>query len=359
MQIKRLVIFFLVVILYSMYTSHAQQDKKRTDYYDWSNTKDVIRPFNNPNAKKLSLIKVKGNRFVNAQGDTILFRGVAIADPDKLEQEGRWDKNLFIKVKEFGATLVRIPVHPVPWRMRTPVKYIQLLDQAIEWCTDLGMYIIIDWHSIGNLGMELFQDPMYETTHQETYEFWRTIAMHFQGNNTIAFYELFNEPTLINGRLGRMSWSEWKKINENIISIIRAYDTERIPLVAGFDWAYDLTPLHIEPIEAEGIGYTTHPYPHKRSKPYVPKWDEDFGFAAGRYPVVATEFGFVPGRGEIAENNEYGKEIITYLEGKGMSWVCWIFDPLWGPSLIESWSTYKPTEGGEFFKQALHGKILK
>ncbi len=337
-------------------TLNAQQVKEKTNYYDWSNTPDVNRPVNNPNAKKLSLIRVLGNKFVNASGDTILFRGLAIADPDKLEQQGRWDKGLFVRVKEYGAMIVRIPVHPAAWRMRTPAKYLQLLDQAVDWCTELGMYVDLDWHSIGNLGMELFQNPEYETTHQETYEFWRTVSVHFQGNNTIAFYELFNEPTLFNGQLGSMSWSEWKKINENIIHLIRAYDKEKIPLVAGLDWAYDLTPLHTEPIEAEGIGYVSHPYPNKRSKPYEPKWDEDFGFAAGRYPVVATEFGFVLGNQGISDNGEYGKEIIGYLERRGISWMVWIYDPDWYPRLIESLDTFKLTESGEFFKKAMQGK---
>ena len=171
-------------------TLNAQQEK--TSYYNWANTPDVNRPVNNPNAKKMSLICVLGNRFVNAHGDTILFRGLAIADPDKLEQQGRWDRSLFVRVKEYGAMIVRIPVHPAAWRMRTPAKYLQLLDQAVDWCTELGLYIDLDWHSIGNLGMELFQNPEYVTTKQETYEFWRTISVHFQGNNTIAFYELFN-----------------------------------------------------------------------------------------------------------------------------------------------------------------------
>jgi len=107
--------------------------------------------------------------------------------------------------------LVRIPVHPVAWRERTPAKYLQLLDQAVEWCTDLGMYIIIDWHSIGNLKMELFQDPMYNTTQKETFEFWQAISRHFSGNNTVAFYELFNEPTTYRGQLGNISWADWKK----------------------------------------------------------------------------------------------------------------------------------------------------
>lgn len=349
----------LVGVFCSFQILTAQQAKGTTGLFDWLDTRDANRPVNNPNAKKLPLIRVVGNKFLNALGDTVLFRGVAIADPDKIDQEGRWNKNLFVKVKEFGAMIVRIPVHPAAWHARTPINYLELLDQAVDWCTELGMYVDIDWHSIGNLEMELFQNREYVTTKQETYEFWRTISIHFKGNNTTAFYELFNEPTLFNGQLGSMSWSEWKKIDENIIHLIRAYDSEKIPLVAGLDWAYDLTPLHIEPIEAEGIGYVTHPYPHKRSKPYVPKWDEDFGFAASRYPVVATEFGFVLGRQGVSDNGDYGKEIIAYLEERGISWMVWVFDPGWYPRLIESWDTFKLTESGEFFKKALHGNVEK
>jgi len=202
--------------------------------------------------------------------------------------------------------------------------------------------------------MELFQDPMYNTSKTETYEFWRTIARHFHGNNTVAFYELFNEPTDYRGQLGTISWSEWKTINENLIKLIRAYDPETIPLVAGFDWAYDLTPLHLAPIDAGGIGYVTHPYANKRSQPWEPKWEEDFGFAADQYPVVATEFGFgdYPGLG----NEDFGRRIIGYLEGKGISWICWVFDPEWGPRLLQSWD-YTLTPTGKFFKQALHGEL--
>ncbi len=337
---------------------HAQQKEKEQSFHAWWNDENVGRWINNPNARKLPLVKVKGTRFVDANGDTLLFRGLAISDPDKIEHQGHWGKNHFAKVKEMGATIVRIPVHPISWRDRTPQKYLQLLDSAVAWCTDLGMYVMIDWHSIGNLGMELFQDPMYNTTKTETYEFWRIMARHFRGNTTVAFYEIFNEPTLYRGQLGTMSWSEWKVINENVIHLIRAYDTEKIPLVAGLDWAYDLTPLNVEPINAEGIGYVTHPYPFKRTPPYEPKWDEDFGFAAQRYPVVATEFGFGLGKEGTAENGEYGKTIINYFEKRNISWVCWCFDPEWGPRLLKSWN-YDLTEAGEFFKQAMQRKTDK
>jgi hypothetical protein len=332
-------------------TVAAQEPKK---IHQWWNDRPVGRPLNSPNAKKLPLISVKGNKFADPQGNAVLFRGVAISDPDKIEGQGHWNKEHFAKVKEMGARLVRIPVHPVAWRERTPQEYLKLLDQAVEWCTELGIYVMIDWHSIGNLRTGLFQDPMYDTSMQETFTFWRTIARHFAGNNTVAFYEFFNEPTTYNNQLGRVSWDDWKQINEDLITVIRAFDKETIPLVAGFDWAYDLTPLRLSPIQADGIGYVTHPYSNKRPKPWEPKWEEDFGFAAARFPVFATEFGF---GGRVKGDDDYGPSIIKYLEGKGISWCAWVFDPEWGPQLLKSWSTYELTDSGEFFKQAMQAKV--
>ena len=313
------------------------------------------RRVENPTAKALPLISVKGNKFVNPAGETVLFRGLSIADPDKLDGQGHWNKAFFEHVKEMGATLVRIPVHPIAWRERTPPKYLELLDQGVAWCTDLGLYVIIDWHSIGNLRMELFQNPMYNTTRQETYEFWRMIARRFNGHNTVAFYEIFNEPTLFRGQLGRMSWSEWRQINEDIIALIRAWDKDTIPLVAGLDGAYDLSPIRDDPVNAEGIAYVTHPYPNKRPQPWEPKWEEDFGFAAGRHPVIATEFGFNVPDGEKIGDDHYGPRVVKYFESHGISWLAWVYDPAWGPRLLKSWDNFELTGYGDFIKQALHG----
>ena len=347
----------LFIIILSILIIVPAQNLGAQETRPWFQDGPFRIPKANPKTKTLSLIKVEGNKFVNSDGKTILFRGISISDPDKVERQGHWNKNHFEKVKETGAMVVRIPVHPAAWRERTPEKYLELLDQAVEWCTDLGMYVMIDWHSIGNLGMELFQNPMYNTSKQETYQFWRSIAQHFVGNNTVAFYEIFNEPTTYRGQLGSITWAEWKGINEKIIKLIRSFDNETIPLVAGFDWAYDLSPLRDDPIDAEGIGYVTHPYENKRSQPWEPKWEEDFGFAADKYPVVATEFGFGLRQGQTIDAQHYGNRIISYLESKGISWMCWVYDPEWGPRLLKSWDTYELTESGEFFKKAMHGEL--
>ena len=333
----------------------------------WRDGAPGQRPYTVDN-KKMPLISVKGNKFVDPNGNVVLFRGLSISDPDKLEMQGHWSRDHFVKVKEMGAKLVRIPIHPVAWRERTPEEYIKLLDQAVGWCTGLEMYVILDWHTIGNLETGVFQDPMYDTSKQETYNFWRIMARHYAGHNTVAFYELFNEPTTYRNQLGPVSWDAWKKSVEEQITIIRAYNPQAIPLVAGFDWAYDLTPLLLSPIAAEGIGYTTHPYSNKRPQPWEPRWEEDFGFAADKYPIIATEFGGFASPPSTnaqpaAETNEkarrnaaYGPAIIKYLEGKGISWAVWCFDPEWGPTLIKNWN-YELNPSGEFAKAAMNGAI--
>ncbi len=354
---KAIIAATLVSVVLTSFALAQKQEAKAKSYHQWWNDRPVGEALNSPTAKRLPLISVKGNRFVDPQGNPMLFRGVSISDPDKIEHQGHWNKEHFVQVKALGTTLVRIPVHPVAWRERGSTEYLKLLDQAVQWCTELGMYVDIDWHTIGNLKTGLFQDPMYDTSMQETFNFWRTISRHFVGNNTVAFYELFNEPTQYRDQLGRISWDEWKHINEDLIFVIRAHDPEKIPLVAGFDWAYDLTPLRTDPIAATGVGYVTHPYPHKRQQPWEPKWEEDFGFAADSFPLIATEIGFTDGKGTLAENGDYGKAIVSYLEGKGISWIAWVFDPEWGPPMLNSWSPYALSESGEFFKQAMQPKV--
>ncbi|MDX1644716.1 MAG: glycoside hydrolase family 5 protein [Thermoanaerobaculia bacterium] len=312
------------------------------------------QPFDVSNlAEQPSEVRVEGNRFVDARGDTVVFRGVSIADPDKVERDGRWSKALFEAVRSWGANVVRIPVHPAAWRGRGREAYLELLDQAVVWASEVDLYLVVDWHSIGNLESGLFQHPMYDTSKSETLDFWRTVAARYAGISTVALYEIFNEPTGFGGRLGTVSWPAWRAFNEEVIGVVRAHDPSAIPLVAGFDWAYDLTPVRRLPVRAGGVGYVSHPYPQKVEPPWEPKWKRDFGFVAAEHPLVVTEFGFTPGGGVPVDGDEtYGEAIVAYLDRLGASWIAWCFDPDWGPQLIEDWQ-YTPTLSGAFFRRAL------
>jgi endoglucanase len=307
--------------------------------------------------QKLSRISVKDNLFVNAEGTTIVFRGLNASDPDKLDNQGHWDERYFKEIKNWGANLVRFPVHPTAWRKRGAQGYLKLLDEGVALAEAQGLYVIIDWHSIGNLKNEMYQNPMYETSVKETFEFWRTMAKHYKDNTTVAFFELFNEPTVMGGELGTCSWPEWKSLMEEAITIIRASGAKTVPLVAGFNWAYDLTAIAENPINAEGIGYVSHPYPMKRKKPWEEQWTKDWGFAAAKYPLLLTEIGFcgADDRGAhipVISDESYGDAITAYANEKGISYVVWVFDPHWSPMLFSDWN-FTPTRQGVYFKKAM------
>ena len=138
-----LFILLLLFICWNNYDVFAQNNdaSKEVKYHWWNQPVHFSFPKINPDLKKLPLISVVKNRFVNSKGDTILFRGVSIADADKVEGQGQWKKELFEQIKNMGANVVRLPIHPIAWRERTPEVYLELLDQAVQWCTDLGLYV--------------------------------------------------------------------------------------------------------------------------------------------------------------------------------------------------------------------------
>ncbi len=307
--------------------------------------------------KNLPLVTVVGNKFMDANGRTLVLRGLNTSDPDKLEKQGHWNAAYFDEMKAWGAEVVRFPVHPTAWKLRGEKAYYKLLDKGIGLAKERGIYVIIDWHSIGNLKSEIFQSDNYNTTKKETFDFWRKISIRYGKNTTVAFFELFNEPTTYFGQLGICSWPEWKSINEEIITIIRAHQSTAIPLVAGFDWAYDLKEIKTNPINAYNIGYVSHPYPQKRPQPWENHWEEDWGFASEKYPIILTEVGFCEAgeKGEhipVISDPSYVDTIMAYCDKKGISFVVWVFDADWSPMLLSNW-LYKPTKAGQVWKNKL------
>ncbi len=309
-------------------------------------------------------VKVQGNRFITADGKTIIFRGLDASDPDKLERNGQWNKHYFETVKAWGANVIRIPVHPAAWHIHGKKNYLKMLDQGVGWAKDEGLYVIIDWHSIGNLyggkffpaSSELYPPTAYDTTQEETLDFWHTMAKHYGGNNTVAFFELFNEPAL-GGNMGTATWPQWKGVLEEIIKTIRANGGTAVPLVAGFNFGYDLTAVAKMPIEAEGIGYVAHPYPMKAKQPWETNWTHDWGFVADKYPMILTEVGFLPpdepgGYNPITGDETYGDALTAYCRVHGISYTVWCFDPHWSPCLIKDWN-FTPTRAGAYFKKAM------
>lgn len=311
--------------------------------------------FTAASANGLPKIHVEGKNFVDENGKTIIFKGLCFSDPVKLISENKWGEDYFNEASSWNANIVRFPIHPQNINRYGWDKTFEAIDQGIAWAKQLGMYVIIDWHSIGNLKDEKYTNAMYNTTKEETFRFWRTVAQRYKDEPAVALYELFNEPTIQQKDLGKCTWDEWRTINEQIIDTIRTYDADKVCLCAGFNWAYDLTEVKSKPIRRQNIAYVSHPYPMKREQPWKEKWEKDFGYVADAYPVICTEIGYCleSERGAhvpVKSTDVYADHITKYFEQKGISFTIWCFDPHWAPTLITDWNYTLSTQGRYFMR---------
>lgn len=319
-------------------------------------------PFSAPPAETkaaalLPVIAVSGNHFVNPAGQTVIFRGLAMSDPAELQKKGQWGRRYFEEARKWNANIVRIPVHPEAWRRLGEEDYLKMLDDAVQWSGELGMHVIIDWHTIGNMLTGVYHRPMYVTSRDETFRFWYTIAQRYKNNPVVALYELYNEPTNGDGQMGPMPWGDYRRLVEDLTAMIQTINPRAIVLVAGYNWGYDLSQVRYDPVRAANIAYVTHPYPQKRRENWETNWQRDWGQVADKYPIVATEFGFMDAKDRGAHqptiaDEKYGEAIIAFFEQRGISWTPWVFDAEWVPSLIKDWD-YTPTRQGVFFREKL------
>ena len=89
---------------------------------------------------------------------------------------------------------------PEPWRNRGKEGYLKLLDQGVKWAEEAGLYVIINWHCMGNLPAGKFfpmtdfwatgsTDPHtgFYTTKQETFESYRDAITSYRAKQGISY----------------------------------------------------------------------------------------------------------------------------------------------------------------------------
>lgn len=318
----------------------------------------------------LLALQVQGNRIITTSGSPLILRGVNAIDPlrhatDTTNHEGAgaYSEAYFAAMASWGANVVRLPVHPADWRNTSNANALAILDQAVNWAKQHDLYVIIDFHSIGMVHLNNYfivpGGDDYSTSLNEIVAYWSTIAAHYKNEPAVAAYEIFNEPVHLGDQDNLSDWTNWKADAETIIDAIRTLDPQKIIIVGGLNWSYDLSAVSGNPINRTNIAYATHVYPGKN---YAKDWDAAFGNIADSYPVIATEIGYLPGSAEdpIGENTyhaqageTYTGRLKNYFVSKNISWVAWCFSASWRPVLLNDGNTYTPSTAGQYFKDWL------
>lgn len=294
-----------------------------------------------------SLLKVSENHIFNTDGHEIILKGVMTPDPAVLERRDKFDKEFFQGIQKINANVIRIPVHPEEWVKDKDYLW-RYLAPIVNWAGEMNMYVIIDWHYIGNVatGAGSEMPDIDREPKALTLEFWRLIATYFRDAPNVIF-EIFNEPQSIEA-------IDWHKNASDIVQIIREQGAEQMIIVGGIDYGKDLSWVVENPINAENIAYASHIYPSHSSYSY----DDWFGIVAAKYPVLITEWGFMDensneGPSYLSGDEEsYGNPFLKYLDDRDIGWVaCWYDDEWLPPMFTQGWTGY--TNYGDFIIKEL------
>jgi endoglucanase len=292
-----------------------------------------------------------GNQLVTSQGKPIHLAGLMPPDPETLERKGRFNPALFAEIHALGANAVRIPVFPEDWANDSDYLW-RYLDPVVTWAGENDLYILIDWHYIGNMATgEGPKMPRLKTSANDlTLAFWRQTTAYFRSTPHVIF-EIYNEPQAIGAEV-------WQSKANEVVQAIRQQGASQLIIVGGIEYGKDLSWTLENPIPDANIAYASHIYPaHPQSA-----WRAYFGQAAEKYPVLITEWGYIP-EAKDTENAylvgtaaTYGEPLLNMLDQTQTGWIaCW-YDDEWLPAMLSAASQERYSEYGRFVIRRLQKK---
>ena len=193
------------------------------------------------------LLKVKGNRIVNQHGNPISLAGNSLFwSNDGWGGERYYSSQVVSWLKtDWNTSIIRAAMG-----VEEPGGYLsnrgtnqQRVKTIIESAIDLGIYVIIDWHS-----------HHAEDYTDEAIEFFQEMAITY-GHSKNVIYEIYNEPLDV-------SWSETvKPYALKVISAVRSIDPDNLIIVGSPEWSQRVDLVAEDPITSfENIAYSLHFY---------------------------------------------------------------------------------------------------
>lgn len=170
-----------------------------------------------------------------------------------------YGKKDFENVKAMGVEVIRLPVWFEVWNDGAPDYKISddcwiYLDDAVSWCKELGMYIIIDFHNDCDGASKT--DPNIEKV---LLKVWPQVAERYKNQSEHVIYEIMNEPHLKSGNLDA-DIKKWGSIQGKVLSAIRQIDKKHYVIVGGADWNSIDSMLKLPEYSDDKLIYNFHDY---------------------------------------------------------------------------------------------------
>lgn len=212
----------------------------------------------------------------------------------------------------------------------------QKIITVIEAAIDLGIYVIVDWHS-----------HHAENETSEAQEFFAEIAQTY-GSYPNIIYETYNEP--ITG------WSEIKAYHEAVVGTIRTYDPDNVVILGTPFYSQNIDEATNNPLSGVNLCYALHYYAASHTF-----WNSVQQVSDKGYYVFVSEFGTCSSTGDggidVGSSNQWWDVLDQY----GVGWCNWsvsdvdeaasIVYP--GSSPTGNWSAADLTQNGNLVRNKL------
>lgn len=213
-----------------------------------------------------------------------------------------------------------------------------LVQKGVDYATELGMYVIIDWHVLND------RDPNIHK--EEALQFFQEMSALYK-DHTNVLYEICNEPN------SSVSWDSIKNYAREVIPVIRANDSDAVIIVGTPIWSQDIDQAAASPLEYDNLLYALHFYAATHTD-----WLRQRLSACVEHglPVFVSEFGTCDASGNGRNDFQQSALWLRLLDDCQISYCCWnlankaetssVISP--GCSKVSGWSKDELSECGKW-----------
>ncbi len=326
---------------------------------------------------------VRGNRLETGAGVAVWLQGANVPSLEWVSTGDHVLQNTAVLIDSWNVNCIRVPLREDYWFGRESSQddggeaYRRLVDTVVNYCTNRGVYVVLDLHR-------------YRASRMEHLEFWISVAGTYKNHSAVLF-DLLNEPHGISWEVWRnggevlerstaadedhfLSDEEQRKARisfespgmQPLLEAVRSTGARNVVIAGGLDWAYDLSGILngyalSEPKDGQGNGimYSTHIYPWKSD------WEHKFLEVAKQYPIFVGEIGaderVMPWmtRANQESPDTWVPDVLGLIQANRLHWTAWCFHPSASPRMLEDWS-YEPTPfWGQPALEALQGAAFE
>lgn len=181
----------------------------------------------------------------------------------------------------------------------------QLVRDGVSYATELGMYVIVDWHILSDC------DP--NQNKDEAIAFFREMSEAFADNDNVL-YEICNEPN------SGTSWDSIKSYAEEVIPVIREQKPDAVILVGTPTWSQEIDKAAASPLTFDNVMYTLHFYAGTHKDDLRNRLET---CAQSNLPVFVSEFGMCDASGNGANDFDSTTKWLDLLNKYQISFCCW------------------------------------